>query len=129
MTGKEPFFAQDTYLKPVLDNDPLLGKIDSRRLAITDHFLVESGTDAWSDEDEPLRADPQSRIALLEKNLSLANQKIADYRENLMRRIGLTDGSDDASNPVPVRDDDTHYFRSYADNGEGYSLAEIWSSY
>jgi type I protein arginine methyltransferase len=121
--GKEPFFTQDAYLKPVLENDPLLG--DRRDRCLHNVVLTRNPTEydvgGWSD-DEPVAPgsskDPKAHIALLEKSLSLANQKLEDYRSILMRRIGLDDVPDDVPSKPLGRDDDTHYFRSYADNGE-----------
>jgi protein arginine N-methyltransferase 3 len=78
------------------------------------------------------------RIRALEKRLADAKQDLADYRAFVGERLDLsllTEAIDDAtSGPVPPRDDDSHYFESYGENGKYpsvFSFCEfsniIWS--
>ena len=66
------------------------------------------------------------RIRRLEKKLADAKQDLVDYRAFVGERLNLsrlTQGIDDSSpGPAPPRDDDSHYFESYGENGK-YSLA------
>ena len=85
----------------------------------------------WSDSDSD---DPPSktaqlelpdairRIRTLERKLADAKQDLADYRQFVGERLKiseLTEGTDDdASNTLPARDDDSHYFDSYGATGK-----------
>jgi protein arginine N-methyltransferase 3 len=58
----------------------------------------------------------------LERKLALVKQEFADYRSLISQKLNATllDGiADLGSNhvPTPARDDDTHYFESYGENG------------
>jgi protein arginine N-methyltransferase 3 len=61
------------------------------------------------------------RIRALEKRLADAKQDLADYREFVGERLNLshlTDATDDSSSIAALpRDDDSHYFESYNENG------------
>ncbi|KAJ2919153.1 hypothetical protein MD484_g1262, partial [Candolleomyces efflorescens] len=102
LKGTEPWFSTDEYLVPVIENDP----------------LIQVSTDDWSDsedeEDEP--TDPVKKAHWLEKKLALAQQKVAEYQSLLYKRLDVENPSEEIK-PKP-RDDDTHYFDSYAENGE-----------
>ncbi|TRM62093.1 S-adenosyl-L-methionine-dependent methyltransferase [Schizophyllum amplum] len=98
LTGKEPLFTADQYLKPVLEDDPLL--------------LLQTA-DEWSDDEES--ADPSRKIRALENKLAQAQRELAEYRSIVNRQLDLdTVRTEEPSKPA--RDDDTHYFDSYAEN-------------
>jgi type I protein arginine methyltransferase len=65
---------------------------------------------------------PQLRILALEKQLQRTKQEYNDYRAFVSERLEKSDilaqiNNDPSSNDPPARDDDTHYFDSYAQNG------------
>ncbi|RDX48838.1 protein arginine N-methyltransferase [Lentinus brumalis] len=120
LTGSEPFFTSDEYLKPSLEDDPLL----------------QIEPDDWSDSDEEEElekpeppkdlASATRRIQALQRKLEQAKKDLVYYRQFVSERLnlaGLTDElkkADEASSSthvaVPLRDDDSHYFQSYAEN-------------
>ncbi|KAF8529315.1 S-adenosyl-L-methionine-dependent methyltransferase [Hysterangium stoloniferum] len=117
-TGSEAFFSDDGYLQPAIPDDPLL----------------QLTSDDWSDsEDEdaavvqPMSvSEPKKalqRIRRLEEKLAAARQELIDYRKIVEGRFDLNrlakDISSDPNSEEPKvapRDDDSHYFRSYAEN-------------
>ncbi|EIM86222.1 S-adenosyl-L-methionine-dependent methyltransferase [Stereum hirsutum FP-91666 SS1] len=112
LTGKESFFSSDEFLRPVLEDDPL---------------LLNDTSDDWSDDDEPdagpssSQIDPSRRIALLERKLQQAKQDLADYKALVSQRLDLSRLQDamrepSGSSKVVERDDDSHYFQSYGQN-------------
>ncbi|KAG6890579.1 hypothetical protein C0992_000397 [Termitomyces sp. T32_za158] len=104
LNGHESFFTSDDYLLPTLEDDPLL----------------QVQPDDWSDDDEDsVQTDPVRRIRTLEQKLALAKQSLNEYRAFLAKDLDLG-GSLDVTLPskadISARDDDTHYFKSYAEN-------------
>lgn len=80
--------------------------------------------DDWSDEDEDQeKTDPVRRIKTLEQKLALAKQSLNECRAFVAKKLDLGGSLDAPLLPEPskadtlVRDDDTHYFKSYAENG------------
>lgn len=87
-----------------------------------------------SDEDEPSSSAPTDleaanrRIRALERKLQKAQQDFNDYRAFVRERLGrsrlaaaLDEPPASASSThiaAPLRDDDSHYFQSYGENGE-----------
>ena len=58
---------------------------------------------------------------MLEKRLSDAKQDMVDYQAFVRERLNLsllTEASDDSSDRPTPRDDDSHYFESYGENGK-----------
>lgn len=98
---------------------------------------TEIEPDDWSDSDEdeefekpePPKDLPSAtrRIQALQRKLEQAKKDLLYYRQFVSERLnlaGLTDEvkKSDASSSsthvaVPLRDDDSHYFQSYAENG------------
>lgn len=89
---------------------------------------VNDTSDDWSDDDEPdagpssSQIDPSRRIALLERKLQQAKQDLADYKALVSQRLDLSRLQDAMTEPsgsskVVERDDDSHYFQSYGQNG------------
>ena len=66
------------------------------------------------------------RIRALEKRLADAKQDLADYRTFVGERLNLshlTEATDDSSSGSMLpRDDDSHYFDSYNENGKYSSV-------
>ena len=139
-TGKEALFSADEYLLPYIKDDPLLRvyiHMTVSPLWWFDKFLSEfQPDDDWSDSDEEEQSASKDvstdlpsavrRIRALEKKLADAKQDLADYRtfvgEQFNRSL-LTDVTDDSSSSLtPARDDDSHYFESYGDNGKPFAL-------
>ncbi|KAG6902411.1 hypothetical protein C0995_000337 [Termitomyces sp. Mi166 len=108
LNGQEPFFTSDDYLLPTLEDDPL--------------FQVQP--DDWSDSDEEedaAKTDPVRRIKILERKLALAKQSLDEYRAFVAKKLDVGDSLDAplqlaSSQTAAPRDDDTHYFKSYAEN-------------
>lgn len=121
LQGTEPWFKTDEYLVPVLESDPLIRALCqfciAPRTAFSNLFL-EVSNDDWSDseDEDAATSDPAKRSRILEKNLALAQAKIAEYQKLLYQRLDIG-GTEEIKGKV--RDDDTHYFDSYAENGEG----------
>ncbi|KAJ7465038.1 protein arginine N-methyltransferase [Mycena latifolia] len=104
LTGTEEIFSSDEYLRPALEDDPLL----------------QVQPDDWSDSDDET-ADPTKRIKALEKHLAAAKQDLADYRAMVGRQLDMSGLVAAVNEPGPVagtpsRDDDSHYFQSYEAN-------------
>ncbi len=106
-------------------------------LTHTMHTL-ETATDDWSDSEDEAATAPDSssqtldlekatkRIKLLEKKLQQAKQEFVDYRKFVGNRLNLAGLAEalkehpEASSThvsAPLRDDDSHYFQSYGENG------------
>ena len=121
-TGKEPLFSDDALMKPVIEDDPYL----------------RMGADEWSDDEDESSAggngkvvDKDREIRRLAQRLEQAKRDLVDFRklvERQFRTKEITDAArEDGESSVrptsttaamtPKRDDDTHYFNSYGDNG------------
>ncbi|KAI0072207.1 S-adenosyl-L-methionine-dependent methyltransferase [Panus rudis PR-1116 ss-1] len=117
LTGKEDFLASDDYLKPVLEEDPLLEVPDSD----------------WSEDEEDITNEPapedlaaaKRRIEKLSRQLARAKQDLIDYRTMVSRKMNLPQLVSSLQEPsagssthvsTPLRDDDSHYFQSYGEN-------------
>ncbi|RDB14874.1 Protein arginine N-methyltransferase 3 [Hypsizygus marmoreus] len=110
LKGDETFLASDEYLIPALEDDPLL--------------QIQSGDWSDSDDEDAKLVDPARRVQTLERKLAAAQRDFAEYRALVSRKLnatGLLDGSSEpgpsqVAAPLPVRDDDSHYFKSYGEN-------------
>ncbi|GLB38566.1 putative class I-like SAM-binding methyltransferase superfamily, protein arginine N-methyltransferase family protein [Lyophyllum shimeji] len=108
LDGSEAFFKSDEYLLPVLEDDPLL----------------QVNPDDWSDseEEDTDTVDPTRRVQILQRKLAEAKQKFVDYRAFVSKKMNIPALLASPSEPgpsqtvAPARDDDTHYFKSYAEN-------------
>ncbi|KZT57253.1 hypothetical protein CALCODRAFT_517588 [Calocera cornea HHB12733] len=96
LTGREPFFSDDAYLIPAIEDDPLL------------HMPQD---DAWSDDDDTVpkpasAAAPSSSqsidpsrelrranraIRSLQQQLSQARQDLVDYKGIVNKTLGVSD--------------------------------------
>ncbi|KAF9265191.1 S-adenosyl-L-methionine-dependent methyltransferase [Marasmius fiardii PR-910] len=96
ITGKEDFFNSDDYLKPVIEDDPLL----------------QLQSDDWSDSEDD--DNPHKRIKSLQSDLSQTRSEFQAYRSLINQRLNLLDSPADTTVVgQPKRDDDSHYFQSY----------------
>ncbi|KAI0823963.1 S-adenosyl-L-methionine-dependent methyltransferase [Trametes gibbosa] len=118
LTGSETFFSSDEYLKPALEDDPLLQ-------------IVPDDSDS-EDDDEPEKGEAPKdlagatrRISALQRKLEQAKQDLVYYRGFVGQRLNLSSLADELKDSavastnhaaVPLRDDDSHYFQSYAEN-------------
>ncbi|KAI0088626.1 S-adenosyl-L-methionine-dependent methyltransferase [Irpex rosettiformis] len=122
LSGGESLFTSDEYLIPVVEDDPLL----------------QLQSDDWSDDDEDeasngtkaieTPADLNQAIHLirqLEEKLRRSRQDFTDYRGFVQERLDLAGLAESLRDSVavsstnaalPLRDDDSHYFQSYAEN-------------
>lgn len=88
---------------------------------------IEGPSSDWSDsEDEDSLVDPNRKIQILEKKLLAAQQNLVQYRDFVTKKLNASGLSDvlSVSGPSqeapPARDDDSHYFESYGENGGTY---------
>ena len=118
LTGQEAFFASDEYLIPAIQDDPLL----------------QLGSDDWSeDEDEAelisKEKDKDKVIRILSRKLQQTKKDLVDFRALVEKQLHVPEIKqaieEDAETSVDLsknqgaatRDDDTHYFESYGENG------------
>jgi protein arginine N-methyltransferase 3 len=115
VSSKE-LWSDDRYLQPVLEDDAVLYSLDDLDVADDSDSIKGPSTVAG----ELQGAD--SRLAELEEQLRRANQTIAAMKDMSLRIIESdTAGPDiaEASKSVEApKDDDSHYFSSYAYNGK-----------
>lgn len=110
LKGTEPIFSDDTYLIPAISDDPLL----------------QTGSDDWTDDEEDMEAktekDKDRIIRKLTSRYIQAKKDLVDFRQLVVHVKELAQSLQDSDAPVSSltevkRDDDTHYFDSYGDNG------------
>nr|ODN91066.1 protein arginine N-methyltransferase 3 [Cryptococcus depauperatus CBS 7841] len=121
LSAEDPVFQDNNFLNPVIPDDPLL------------QFDFD---DSWSDDEVPLctsSAEPSDktmlpeaqRITLLEAELEKARKDLAAM-QILINKTMASEDEDDVKDVQDdgkrkgkevARDDDTHYFHSYEENG------------
>ena len=136
LTGKEDFLRADEYLIPAIADDPLLrtSTLHYPTFGVSAHQPPELQSDDWSD-DEDVAASTETpsdlsqalrKIRALENALHKTQQDLADYRGFVGDRLNLAGLADALAEPstststhvaAPLRDDDSHYFQSYGENG------------
>ncbi|KAG8961698.1 hypothetical protein FRC03_005061 [Tulasnella sp. 419] len=116
LTGTEAFFSNDEYLKPALEDDPLL------QLQSADWSDSEADAPDSTSKSKSKRKSNETdaeRIKRLEAELAEARRGVLEYRDLVKKKFEVLEDiafkDDDES---PKRDDDTHYFNSYGYNGE-----------
>ncbi|KAH6912597.1 arginine N-methyltransferase 3 [Coprinopsis sp. MPI-PUGE-AT-0042] len=116
--GSENWLKEDEYLVPTLENDPLLRRLPLQSSVIPSHHnYAEVSPNDWSDdedENEP-PTDPSKHIQWLEKKLVATQLQLKEYHQLLTKRLDAEDVKGGDAKPS-ARDDDTHYFQSYAEN-------------
>ncbi|KZO96883.1 hypothetical protein CALVIDRAFT_536800 [Calocera viscosa TUFC12733] len=129
LTGREPFFLDDSYLIPALEGDPL---------------LQNPQEEAWSDEETAPNpagpASPQSgdvsrelrraqrTIRMLQQQLSQSKQDLVDYKGIVNKALGVSDvkqwvemkGGDETESGK--RGEDPQYFDAYEDVADDANL-------
>ncbi|KAG8932198.1 hypothetical protein FRC02_001550 [Tulasnella sp. 418] len=117
LTGTEAFFSNDEYLKPTLEDDPLL------QLRSADWSDSEADAPDSTSKSKSKRKSNETdaeRITRLEAELAEARRGVLEYRDLVKKKFEVLEDiafkDDDES---PKRDDDTHYFNSYGYNGTG----------
>jgi len=120
--SSKSLFDEDLYLKPVLEDDALLFCLDDILESVTHDHDLENGLGS-----EPSKADEHDafqRITDLEAQLQQLQSQFANYRlavgKILDERWDDREGNNAASTTSEQqthRDDDSHYFDSYAYNG------------
>ena len=92
---------------------------------------TELPADDWSDEEvEPTLQPPtdlesaKRQIKRLQQQLLQSQKDLGDYRTFVSERLNLASLAEALKEPEssthaaqPLRDDDSHYFQSYGDNG------------
>ena len=138
--GHEDFFSDDSYLLPVIEDDPLLRKLGFSLVALFHRSFccLELDTQDWSDDDSQIVLDARDipdtggsispsfpsnkRAEVLEARLQGAQLQIVQLQSLVHELVGVkgdieTDPSAEASKVVGeqrTRDDDAHYFESYS---------------
>ncbi|KAI0642918.1 S-adenosyl-L-methionine-dependent methyltransferase [Trametes meyenii] len=119
LTGSEELFKSDEYLKPALEDDPLLQIAPDDSSDSEDEGVLETS------ETPKDFASASRRITALQQKLEQAKQDLVYYRQFVSERLNLAGLADELKNldpspsthaAVPLRDDDSHYFQSYAEN-------------
>ncbi|KAI0754475.1 S-adenosyl-L-methionine-dependent methyltransferase [Daedaleopsis nitida] len=119
LNGSEGFLTSDDYLKPSVEDDPYL------------QIEPDDLSDSDEEDDVPKSDAPQDlamatrRIQALQRKLDQAKNDLVYYRQFVSERLNLAglidepskaEGSSATHVSVPLRDDDSHYFQSYAEN-------------
>ncbi|KIO25717.1 hypothetical protein M407DRAFT_75351 [Tulasnella calospora MUT 4182] len=112
LTGKEPFLSDDALLKPTLEDDPLLelelpGDSDD-----SDDEVPGGGTTTEPAKEKSL----VKKVKKLEAQLKEAREAVQQMRQLVQGRLNLLEPDSEAVAPPAPRDDDSHYFNSYAYN-------------
>lgn len=153
LSGEEDFFTSDKYLIPVIEDDPLLRKSSGSTTTPWKFILIHNSelqSDDWSDDEDDEGAtgtkttaapadlgQAMHRIRQLEEKLRRTRQEFTDYRGFVKESLnldGLAESLRDSlavsstNAALPLRDDDSHYFQSYAENGN-YPPANLSHSY
>lgn len=127
-----PFLQDDAFLKPVLEDDILLRPSSLRFLRTPLTPSAETDFDSLSLSPSAPAATATSSadadlIASLRAQLSDSTSSLLSLKKIVKDRLGASMGLDGAEEEVVVRkgkgkegeerDDDSHYFESYAYNG------------
>lgn len=114
-------FADDKFLKPVLEDDALIINLDD--LPETSTQVGELGS-IKAKEVTSSSGELVSRISELEEELKKMQLQFDDYRETVKQTLDdrwnekSTSGTSAGAQKEVKRDDDSHYFTSYSYNGQ-----------
>ncbi|CAL1713691.1 unnamed protein product [Somion occarium] len=117
LKGDEAFLSADEYLKPTLEDDPLL-EVPS------EDSSDEEEIEVWPQSPLDLAA-AKRQIKRLKQQLQRTKQDMIEYRAFVSERLNFTSVAESLKEPVPsssihvaapLRDDDSHYFQSYGEN-------------
>ncbi|KAG8994028.1 hypothetical protein FRB93_001698 [Tulasnella sp. JGI-2019a] len=115
ITAEDKLFSDEAYLKPSIEDDPLL-QVENADWSDSDS---EDKPDAGPSTVQLSQTDAAKKIKKLEAQLSQAHQDLRSFRSTIKERFdllqvaGVGSGSRRVAEP---RDDDTHYFESYSYN-------------
>jgi protein arginine N-methyltransferase 3 len=124
-------FADDKFLKPVLEDDALIINLDDLPETSTQGGVSESinGKGVTSSSGELV-----SRISELEEELKRMQSQFDNYRETVKQTLDdrwnekSTGGTSAGAQKEEKRDDDSHYFTSYSYNGQSFALVSSAAS-
>ena len=116
-------FADEKFLKPVLEDDALLISLDE--------LPERTGDSVSGNETSGGSGELVNRISELEQELRRMQSQFDDYRQTVKQTLDnrwndkSTNELAETSTPSKdeKRDDDSHYFSSYSYNGEFLSIA------
>jgi protein arginine N-methyltransferase 3 len=116
-------FADEKFLKPVLEDDALLISLDE--------LPERTGDSVSGNETSGGSGELVNRISELEQELRRMQSQFDDYRQTVKQTLDnrwndkSTNELAEPSTPLKdeKRDDDSHYFSSYSYNGELPSIA------
>jgi protein arginine N-methyltransferase 3 len=117
-------FADEKFLKPVLEDDALIINLDDLPDISTQEGNpgFEKKTDVTSSSGELV-----SRISELEEELRRMQSQFDNYRETVKQTLDdrwndkSTSGPSAGRKKEEKRDDDSHYFSSYSYNGQSHA--------
>jgi protein arginine N-methyltransferase 3 len=72
--------------------------------------------DFSDDDDDADNGNLEKRLQMLENDLALAQQSLLEHRNYVKQRLDLPT-AEEAGPSESLRDDDAHYFDSYAEHG------------
>ncbi|GAO48637.1 HNRNP arginine N-methyltransferase [Saitoella complicata NRRL Y-17804] len=96
------YLEGETYLRPVLENDPLIFDLDDE-----DDEVVPSNVES---------SDPNATVERLAKELADLRTQFTEYKNAVRESFESKQDSSNDKLPEFKRDDDTHYFESYGHN-------------
>jgi protein arginine N-methyltransferase 3 len=103
-------FEDDRFLQPVMEEDPLLFSLD------------EDGDEDGDGDGDAAPETAERRIRKLEENLRDLAVQFQEYKsrvsENFVKQMEAATREVEVGEKEAPRDDDSHYFNSYAGNGE-----------
>lgn len=139
-------FEDDKYLQPALEDDALLFSVDEL-LEICQSGASQTSEGKQAESGKGKQYTESARVAELEEQLQRLQSQFADYRATVEKTLDERWSDKDTSNTIredfsasalgsraplsapekkkqaELRDDDTHYFDSYAYSGTTRSIA------
>jgi type I protein arginine methyltransferase len=118
-------FADDKYLKPVLEDDALIINLDDLPDSQSEFQQGETGTSKGK-EVPGSKEELVSRMSELEEELKRIQSQFDNYRETVKQTLDERWNDKSATGPSASikkeekRDDDSHYFSSYSYNGQSF---------
>lgn len=126
-TSSKEIFGDEKYLRPVIEDDALLYSLDD-----LDSVEPSEAVNQYLGQDRSQQGPDSgllARVAELEAELCSLHMKMTDYRETVAKvlddrwasaevdqypKAQLSKGG---QTTAPLRDNDSHYFKSYSYNG------------
>lgn len=135
-TSKEAFLSDDSYLIPVVQDDPYL-QFGGEAWSDDEDAGEDAGADARGKDRELTSEEKDREVQRLRRKLEQAQRDLVDFRQLVEKQFKSSEISaarDDelsvaqpstTTELAPKRDDDTHYFNSYGDNGALQVISEL----